>query len=261
MLTFNRDVHVEFNEEQHKYYVDGNAMNTSVTTLVHQYFKPFDKTRTANLMLRGKNFWNDEKYSSYWDLVRGLKHQDAVDAIVNLWSNGDAALLGTAMHACIEDYYMHGKKPDVLTPELDMFFRFDDYSRELGYEPKKSEQIVYDTDYSLAGSVDMLYIDRETGDYWLVDWKRSKEIKFEGYRGLKALPPIDDKQDCNYEQYSLQLNIYKFLLEKNYGLSICRMSLVILHPNNDDYIIIDVEDNQEAVEVILTDRAKKFGRR
>jgi ATP-dependent exoDNAse (exonuclease V) beta subunit len=259
-LHAERDSLVQFNEEEHKYYVNGNAMNTSVTTVVHQYFEPFDKTRTARMMLRGRNFWvDDEKYSKYWNLVKGLKEDKAVAVIVKFWDDDGAAsaALGTQMHASIEDYYVSGAKlPD--TEECRMFSQFNAYTIELGYYPVKSEQIVWDLDYSLAGSVDMLYRNKNTGAYWLVDWKRSKEIKFSGYNDKKGLGPLDDKQDCNFEHYSLQLNIYKFLLEKNYNIPISRMSLVILHPNNNNYILLDASNNQGAVAQIMNERAKIF---
>lgn len=259
MLSFDRDNRIVFNEEEHKYYVDGNQMDTSVTTLVHQYFSHFDKEGTAKKMLKGRNFWSDEKYSCYWELVKDLDEEDAVAAIVNKWDTDgkEAALLGTQMHASIESYYMNNT-PLADTKECKMFKEFDKYVTEQGYVPAKSEQIVWDLDYSLAGSVDMLYKNTKSDSYWLADWKRSKEIKYFGFGGAKGTGPMSNKHDCNYEHYSLQLNIYKFLLEKNYGITIERMSLVILHPNNNKYMLLEVKDNQKAVKLIMEERAKLF---
>ena len=45
-------------------------------------------------------------------------------------------------------------------------------------------------------------------------------------------PCIDHLPDTNYWHYSLQLNTYKYMLEKNYGEKVVGMYLVCLHPNN-----------------------------
>ena len=37
--------------------------------------------------------------------------------------------------------------------------------------------MVWDKDYRLAGSVDMIYEDPETGELSIYDWKRCREIK------------------------------------------------------------------------------------
>lgn len=298
---FARDTFVKFvGGTIHKYYVDGIAMNTSVTSVVHQFFSHFDKSKTALNMIRGKNFWTDDvKYEKYWPLVKkkdeitamynsedfwededqyghywdGVKElstrnaikeliticeKEAVADIIDMWDRdgAEAAALGTAMHANIEEYYNNGT-PLPNTKECHMFSQFDIHARSLGYRPFRQEQVVYDVSASLAGSIDELYIN-DSGNIWIVDWKRAKDIKMEGFGNKKGTGPMSDKNDCNYEHYSLQLNIYKYMLETHYGLKIARMSLVILHPNQDDYILLDASDNQKAVQLIMAARVKKF---
>ena len=103
----------------------------------------------------------------------------------------------------------------------------------------------------------MLYeiIDRP-GEFALYDWKRSKEIKFEnkfekGLEGLKHL------EHCNYNHYSIQLNIYKRILETLYNLVITEMVLVILHPDNDSFITLNVNEMSKEIDYIFKDRKKK----
>ena len=43
-------------------------------------------------------------------------------------------------------------------------------------------------------------------------------------------PCIKHLQDSNYWHYCLQLNTYKALLEKNYGVKVKDLYLVCLHP-------------------------------
>ena len=43
--------------------------------------------------------------------------------------------------------------------------------------PWRTEMMVWDEEYKLAGSIDMIFIDLNTNELIIVDWKRSKEIK------------------------------------------------------------------------------------
>lgn len=251
---------VEFDAALHKYYVNGKAMSQSVTTVVHNYFSTFDGESIARSMLRGKSFWVDEeKYGKYWDNVKELSEKDAIQTIITMWDENrdEAAQLGTNMHESIENHLVNGSElPD--TKECSMFLNFKALITSLGYVPYQFEKVVWDVSASIAGSVDAMFINPLTRDVWVVDWKRSKEIKMTAFRGKKGTGPMSNKQDCNYEHYSLQLNVYKYLLSNNFGEKIARMSLVILHPNQDDYILLDVADNQTAVESIMQERRRKY---
>lgn len=89
---------------------------------------------------------------------------------------------------------------------------------------------------------------KSDNEVFLFDWKRSKKIinsngsvekqnPFEnGLKGLSHLSSTD------YIKYCLQQNIYKYILEKNYGLIVSSMNLLILHPFYSKYHIIKVED-------------------
>ena len=58
--------------------------------------------------------------------------------------------------------------------------------------------------------------------------------------------PLDSFHDCNYVHYSLQLNIYKKILESNYGIQIRDMYLVCMHPTYDRYMKYEVMDTRHA---------------
>ena len=56
----------------------------------------------------------------------------------------------------------------------------------------------------------------------------AKEIKKSGFNFIQH-PVLDGIPDSNFWQYSLQLNLYKFILEKNYGIRIDNLYLVAIH--------------------------------
>jgi ATP-dependent exoDNAse (exonuclease V) beta subunit len=250
-----RDRKVIFDEASHTYTVSGKLMKYSVTQLVGEMFHKFDDKSIATTMVQRDDFWTNDKYTQYWDSLENIENNKkfvrrAVRVITKMWAeNGAAAAAeGTIMHKSIESYLLFGTElPD--TKESKMFLRFHKYMANRGYVPYRSEQVVWDIDYYLAGSVDMMYIHEtdigeKVPDIYLIDWKRSKEISQNGY-GKTGIGIMAEKSDCNYEHYSLQLNIYKHLLEKNYRMRIVRMALVILHPNQDDYIKINIKSEQK----------------
>ena len=86
----------------------------------------------------------------------------------------------------------------------------------------------------------MVFYNTKNNTYEIYDWKRSKEIKkFNSFSN--GNPPVEHLPDCNYWHYSLQLNTYKYMLEKNYGERVVGMYLVCLHPNNANKSYIRLE--------------------
>ena len=254
---------VVFEEASHKYFIDDVAMSRSVTELIGQFFPDFDSIASATKMLKRADFPHLHKYDQYRAILREANiesvHPEAVGVIVSFWDRerDEAAALGTLMHKTIEAYYSDGTVPEPCTKEFSLFSVFDAYTKKIGYVPYKSEQIVYDVGLSLAGSCDMLYVKKtdlstKPLKVWLVDWKRSKQVNMTGYGGQKGSGPFSHLEDCNFAHYSVQLNLYKYLLQKNFGMTIEKMTLVILHPKQARYIMYHVDDLQAEVREVLT---------
>ena len=77
-----------------------------------------------------------------------------------------------------------------------------------------------------------MIFENKDGTLQLYDWKRAKEIKKENRWDSALVDCISHMPDSNFWHYSLQLNTYKYILEKNYGKKVTHMFLVGLHPNN-----------------------------
>lgn len=141
------------------------------------------------------------------------------------------------------------KVPDVATQtrEFSLFLKF---WKELKmgsptFKAYRTEWLVYDEAKRIAGSIDFTLVN-DNGDIIIFDWKRSKEIKKSNLyqKGLKIFAHLDD---CNYNHYCLQLNIYRHILETDYGKKVVGMFLIVLHPNNNDYIFIRVPPLQKEI--------------
>ncbi len=199
-----RDQRLTYDDPSHKYFVDGNPVKISVTGFVHQFFSSFNADKVIQNMMRGKN-WENSKYY-------GMSPQEIKD----LWNaNGkESADKGTKMHADIE--YFHNDVPysnDSI--EFEYFLNFRRNNQTL--EAYRTEWMIYDTELDLAGSIDMVY--RSGEDYYIYDWKRSKSIVREN-RYEKGTGPVKHLHNCNFYHYSLQLNVYKAILENNYDIKL-----------------------------------------
>jgi ATP-dependent exoDNAse (exonuclease V) beta subunit len=99
-------------------------------------------------------------------------------------------------------------------------------------KPYRTEWMIYDEECKIAGSIDMVYIN-EDGTLSIYDWKRCLTIeKTSGWNKYGIEECVNHLPDTNFWHYSLQLNIYKNILEKNYGVEISQLFLVKLHPDN-----------------------------
>ena len=78
-----------------------------------------------------------------------------------------------------------------------------------------------------------MVFENEDGTLQIYDWKRCKEIsKTNSWNKFAITECIDYLPDCNYWHYCLQLNIYKYILEKKYNKKVTDLYLVCLHPDN-----------------------------
>ena len=162
-----RDQHILFFDIGHKYKIltDPNTKYTSVTTFVNSLFPRFDADKVIKNIKKGKN-WNEE--NKYW----GMSDQEIKDQ----WSlNGkQSAELGTKMHCNIEVFMNTALKNNLEQNQLtilnlnvhhhpekewDMFEHFVRQYPDL--KPYRTEWLVFDTETKLAGSIDMVYQNKD----------------------------------------------------------------------------------------------------
>ena len=81
-------------------------------------------------------------------------------------------------------------------------------------------------------------------------WKRTRGIKYTNpYRTLKE--PLEHMDDTNYSMYSLQLNLYAYILESEYGFEVSRMILGVVHPLNAAARCIEVPRLTEEISLLV----------
>ncbi len=233
---YERDERIQFSDSDHTYLIDKKNKAVSVTELIGRYFPKFDK--------------------EFWANKESIKTGKPKNEILKKWDDlgKKARDLGTELHEQIENFY--NSKEYIRSKELDKFFKFHKNHIQDKYQPHRTEWRIFDEDKNLAGTVDMVY-EKENGELFIFDWKRSKKIinsdgsieknnPFEnGLNGLSHLPSSD------YVKYCLQQNIYKNILESKYDKKVSSMNLLILHPHLDNYHIIQVESFKNETKYLL----------
>ena len=239
-----RDRNIKFYEKGHIYYVKRERGYKSVTTLVHNLFEKFNADKIIDRMMNSEN-WPNSKYF-------GMTKQEIKDS----WNkNRDkAATSGTNMHALFENYYncIDNSEEDKDSVEYSYFENF--VNDHINLVPYRTEWNVYHEDVKLAGSIDMVYIN-EDGTLSIYDWKRCKSIdKFNNFNKNSIHPKLKHIPDTNYWHYSLQLNVYKTILEQKYGFIVKDLHLVVIHPENaENYVKIKLPIMEKEIETIFMD--------
>ena len=246
-LEFVQDKRIAFEEKTHTYTVAGIGEMTPVSSVVAKFFKPFDA-----------EYWSRQKTNNETEAARLREEWEAKGLC--------AAGAGTHMHRQIELYINSGAKPDLLynfeycgkqyemqntidiSHEWNLFKRFD---ANVEYRPFRTEWQVYDDEHRIAGTIDLL-CRTDDGAFEIFDWKRSSKINpDEVNRWSSGINGLEHLTDTSYIHYCLQQNLYRYILEKNYGLRIARMNLVVLHPSLPNYKIVKIPRMDNELRIIF----------
>jgi hypothetical protein len=248
-------LNIALDEASHRYAANGVAC-VSVTRLVDSIFEPFDADETI------------AKYYSKWQRDPRSKYYGQSEAqILAAWAANGAKSreLGSALHAGIEDFFRTGSRSwldaqagGVLAGEALQFSKLVAAEGDtLLAEPVAVEFRMADPELGVAGTVDFIGLDHTKeqpgpdGVYSLrlLDWKRTKDKISPTATSVRcARPPFNDVPDTAYARYSLQLNLYAMLLERNYNnVRVSSSSIVQLSPQSDAPQIVQVSRDDETV--------------
>ena len=248
-----RDDNISFEEETHTYSIDGDSTGwKSCTTIISHLYKHFDPDAIIVKMRK-----NAQKFAT------GPYYGMTDEEIKKKWSDSgtEASEKGTRMHLDIEHYYNSDPVGNLAGDNYEPFESvewqmFLAYQQKHGcrFKPYRTEWLVWDRSVMIAGSIDMVY--RKTdGTLAIYDWKRAKEIKTTNQYDT-MLGPVCHLPDTNYWHYAIQLNVYRRILEENYGERVTELALVILHPNNETFQVLRLEMMPEEVDGIFAARRR-----
>ena len=183
-----------------------------------------------------------------------MLHDNEIEA---MWQKKkeEAANSGTWMHSMLE-HLLNGYEilPGCMRGELNAAIGI---LGNMGpVEIFRTEWAIHAPEEDVAGSIDVVLKRKNSDDFILVDWKRSEKLrdKYNAY-GRTMKKPIEHVPDCQGEQYRLQLNAYRWILEKYYDIKVSRMLVVCVHPNYlPEGFVDEVPDLQKSIDKIMESR-------
>jgi hypothetical protein len=208
---------IDLDEPTHTYSLlsDPDQKFISCTTLLKGYFEDFDGHAIATNLIE-----NHPRY-------KGRTVEDLLDE----WSQ--VGKDGTAIHKELEDYILTNGAKDVRTVKAG---HGKNWIKHILKDPKfviYPEVILFIKELGIAGTIDLLIINTETNVVYIADWKTNKKISMRGYGGKKGIHPISEHlDDSKFSHYSLQLSLYRWILERNYKMKVDRLAIVHLTPKN-----------------------------
>jgi hypothetical protein len=240
---------IEFLEESHSYLIDGIPTNSpSVTQLIKKFKKEFDAEKAATRVARRRGI-TPEQILAEWKL-----------------NNSYSTTIGSLLHKFIENFY-HNERTELsaLLPSLEKsqkqkiienlpalvshFKNFYEDHKHL--KCIKSELIVGDLeDTKICGTSDLLVHNQKTGELEILDFKTNKKMSKNNSYG-KLLYPFDDMYEGQINEYTIQLNVYQYFIEKYTDFKIANLKIIWFHADNENYQIFDLENIQHKIDLMF----------
>lgn len=224
---------ITYIDENHSYWF-GDERLVSVTQYLSKYKQPFDTDR--------------------WSKHSAKKEGVSQQTIIERWdAKGKISLeKGTIVHNAAE-MIIKGQDIDItgLPNEVKAAKTFwDDLKRKYNATTLKTEWIVGDTKAKVAGRIDALIQLEYNGKLVtsLLDWKTGT-IKLDNkYDKMKS--PFNGLEDCSLNHYSIQLSLYRLIIERNLNIKLSHSILINL-PESGSAKIIRSRDFRPTLEKML----------
>jgi hypothetical protein len=249
---------VKFHDDIHKYFVD-NINFISVTTKLHKYKEEFD-TEFWSFQKKDELGLTQDEVKLYWKALN-IKSQIKGSAVHNyaelLFNNKIYKYDDDLIRSKIGKENLNillrmgegtvAEEFHVVKRYVDNFYR-DSYEKLI---PIKTEFIVYDREWELAGMMDILFWNVTKQCFQIWDYKTNKKLNKKSEYGKKLKFGFKDLDECEYSLYCLQLSLYKKIIERNTTIKINGLYLVWLNEINENYKIIEVNDESYRFDIIF----------
>lgn len=237
------DFNLYFDEVQHQYYVDIEKNQEywlklpSATQFVGHYSQPFDADRIAVFSAK-KQGKTPEEVKAAWENKKNA-----------------ACEMGTRVHLN-QEKHIKGQG-DYVQPKDDrerqiMAFGWKAIEDMLaaGFRPLDAEKMVFSLSLKIAGTIDALFMKGRV--LYIVDWKTNEQIKTRNEYHQYMLPPAESLDDCAFNHYSIQLNLYERILRRDgYIPQIQEVKKMLVHLTPNGYKILPIDDNPITDKLLL----------
>jgi ATP-dependent exoDNAse (exonuclease V) beta subunit len=248
---------IKFFEKDHKYTIDDVLAKTSVSGLIKTYEKGFDSTGVAKMVAR-RDGRSVSEVLEEWDFKRDYSCHKGSEFhlfVENFLERKKISIDKDALITFMKDRPIYDDKKFVvqyyneMAQMINNFINFYDWWKQ-DHILLKSEFVIGDKETQICGTIDNLSYNKKTKKLSLFDYKTNKEIKIENPRGDRMLSPLDHLHNCELVKYSLQLWLYKLIIERNTPFEVDDSYIVWVAGN--DYELFPILDLKKEAENILT---------
>ena len=212
---------INFFEKNHKYTIDNIPAKISVSSAIKKYEKEFEKDKIASNIARRDGKTINEVLTE-WDMKaqyschKGTEFHLFVENFlerkkISLDKESLLTFMSSRMisdeEAFIENYY------NEMAKIISNFINFYNWWKQ-DHILIKSEFVVGD-EIGICGTIDNLSYNKITEKLVIFDYKTNKEIKRKNPWGQKLLEPFTHLHNCELVKYSIQIWLYKLILERN----------------------------------------------
>ena len=243
-----RDRRIAFNEERHEYLIDGcKIAPRSTTGFLHSFASPWNPQAALRAMKQGRQW--DEKRAALEEQGLGIGDTE----IMAQWERSGqvARCRGTLLHFHAE---MHANGYQIEPPHSKEFSQamalFRNLVDDLELQPYRTEMSVFHCGLRLAGQIDLLMRNPTTGEIVVVDWKRAREVKFQNSFGHLQYP-LQHLPDANGWLYCLQVNLYGYMLESEYEMTVGGHYLAVVHPDYERGRLIACPNMKREIQAVV----------
>jgi hypothetical protein len=248
---------IKFFAKNHTYTIGDEKAKISVSGAIKRYEKPFDTAKVAGFVAK-KNGQTINEVLKEWDYKRdyschkGSEFHLFVENFLErkkITLDKEAFIAFLANSTSIYDEKLVTGYYNDMAMLINNFMNFYDWWKQ-DRILLKSEFVIGDKESGLCGTIDNLSYNKNTKKLEIFDYKTNKEIKLENPRGDTLLAPFTHLQSCELVKYSLQLWLYKLIIEKNSPFEIDNCYIIWVAGLN-NYQSIPILDLKSEAEIIL----------
>jgi hypothetical protein len=250
--------HIKYYDEPHKYYID-DVQTISCTGFIHRFENDFEDgiTKPDNWAEKQGHFYEAKSMAD-----RYAHKQNFYSMEGDPYGRPDYSNLNNKIKPEPKESPEGLKFEEISETYEVMKGHFHNFYNDTVAKgkliPVKSELVVGDRDLMLCGMVDQLFWNERHQCLQIWDWKTNTKLRMKNDFGNKMKDILWMMDDCEFNTYSLQLSIYKEIIERNTNLKMGTCHLVWFNEENDNYIVINCEDYSQYVksmfELLLNER-------
>lgn len=270
---------IRYKDSDHSYLID-DVRAISGTQLIHKYVPEFKQLEVAEMVAKKKDvlveyILNDWAKNNVKSTVKGtLMHEFIELQFQKRVLEFDDAQIKQMIKTSLKRIETYNSEFSDLKHDIDEVLvnikesinktinKIENFLKDSNGSliPILSEFIIGDKEYRICGTIDQIFYNKTYNSLQIWDWKTNNKIDLENKfkKDQFMLPPISNIENSNFWHYSIQLSLYKFILQKITGVEVGKLYLCHFDDTKEDYTLHECPYLEREVKLILEDNLKSM---